>query len=165
MFDRKLRIALLVINSQMKVISRQERIIEELVRQKKARYLTATYFIDNLQTLPTMATINVPGSANSVAGQLVPRDAGGNALPWSAVQPTSEAYSNSDNSVATVSNSAGGAFTVTRANPAGGTTTVTYTALNANGDTITGSDDIVFEPAGGTPALATSLTADFQAPV
>jgi hypothetical protein len=160
MFDRKLRIALQVINSQMKVISRQAKIIDNLTEQGKAKYLTSTYFINQNQ-IPDMAQIVVPGNQTKAKGQIVPRDASGNALPITSIDAVSLSYSSSDNSIATVSNSAGGAFEVTRNGGADGTVTVSYSATNAQGNPVSGSDEIVFEAVGTPVAEATALTADF----
>lgn len=154
-----------IIKTLAKVVERQTKIIEFLAQPKKVKSLSAIYFFQNTQINNQMPTITIPGSANSVAGQLVPLDAGGNPLPITSIDAVSAAYTSSDNSIATVSNSAGGAFTVTRNGSAAGNVTVSYTANNADGNPVSGSDDFVFEPVGGTPELAASLTAEYQTPV
>ena len=136
--------------------------------KRKANKLTAEFIINGYKIYSTtMATITIPGSANSVNGQLVPL-AAGVAQPITAIQAGSEAYTISDPTLATVAPISGteGAFTVARVPGTSGTVTLKYSANNTAGTSISGSDDFVFEaPAPPPPPVADALSATYSTPV
>lgn len=156
----------LIIRELLEIIEDLLVIIKRLIVKRKQR-LSATYIFPNFKIHTEMATITLNGSQSKVSGQLVPLAADSSVQPITAIQAGSEAYSSTDETVCTVAadTSAEGAFVVTRVGTAGGSATVGYKALNANGDTISGSDDFVFEAVPPPPPpLATSLTATYGTP-
>lgn len=148
-----------------KIIERELEIIDRLT--DKHPKLRASYFLNGYKIFSkTMATISIPQDKTQVIGQLTPLDVSGNVLDISTVQAGSETFSVSDGSVASaiLTGAQEGQFTVARLTDQGGSVTVTYTAKNANGDDISGSDDFVIDAKVVVPVLATSLSATFQDP-
>jgi hypothetical protein len=147
-----------------RIIEKLTNIIDRLTAPRQR--LSATYIFNGIKFHSKMATITLNGSQDAVSGQLVPLAADNSQQPITAINPGSENYSSSDSNICSVAadSSAEGAFVVTRVSAGGGSATVSYTAKNANGDTISGSDDFVFEAVVTPPVLATSLTATYGTP-
>jgi hypothetical protein len=143
-------------------------------KQGKAKHLTAVYAVvtdssdiqlifSNKNSNEMPQTITVLDGQNNVPGQLVPLAADGVTIePISTINAGSESYTSSDPSIATAAPVAGGpegSFLVTRVPGAIGNVAISYTAVNTDGTTISGSDNFVFQ--GPSTGVAASLTATY----
>lgn len=137
------------------------------VRHRKRRHLSARYAINGLKIHGQHMDITILSTQNSIPGQLVPLAADGVTVePISTITAGSEAYTSSDQTVATVAAAndvAEGAFVVTRVPGASGTVVINYTATNTDGVTITSLTGDTFTFLGQPQGLAQSLSATYGA--
>lgn len=163
-----------LLSNENKLLHIVERLIPKEPPAPKSWYLKSVYnlvtpegdiiFVNNKKsTMPN--TITVLDGQNVVPGQLIPLAADGvTQEPITTINAGSEVYTSSDTTIATVgtTNTAEGAFTVTRVPGAVGNVTISYTAVNTAGTTISGSDNFIFQ--GPTTGIAASLTASYGTP-
>jgi hypothetical protein len=142
---------------------------EIIIKVKKGKHkhykLGAKYSINNFKIITTMATIQIPGDKNSVSGTLIPLDANNNPLNLSFLQADTDTYASSDEAIGVAAKTGNGTFTVSRVSASGGTIEVKYGAINAKGNSISGSDTIVFDAVPVVQPEAASLTASYSEPV